>query len=127
MVVDDGTMTIALAQIVIDCQEPAELAGFWSGVLGVPVDPGASPFFATVGRSGATALRPAWMFIKVPEPRVGKNRVHPDLVASDLAAEVERLVRLGATRVAEFHEFGTHWVTLTDPEGNVFDVGAGTG
>jgi len=34
---------------------------------------------------------------------------------------------LGATRVAEFDEFGTRWVTMTDPEGNVFDIGAGMG
>ena len=118
-------MSIAFAQFVIDCQDPAALAGFWSGVLGVPVDPGASPYFATVGRAGERPLRPAWMFIKVPEPRIGKNRVHADLVATDWAAEVERVVGLGATRVAEFDEYGTRWVTLTDPEGNVFDIGAG--
>jgi len=120
-------MSIAFAQIVIDCQDPGVLAGFWSGVLGVPIDPGANPYFATVGRTGDKPLRPGWMFIKVPEPRAGKNRVHPDLVATDLAAEVDRVVGLGATRVAEFDEYGTHWVTLTDPEGNVFDIGAGTG
>ena len=45
--------------------------------------------------------------------------------AMDWAAEVERVVGLGATRVAEFDEYGTRWVTLTDPEGNVFDIGAG--
>jgi hypothetical protein len=120
-------MTIAFAQIVIDCQDPAALAGFWSGVLGVPVDPGANPYFATVGRSGDEPLRPAWMFIKVPESRVGKNRVHPDLVAADFVAELDRVIGLGATRVAEFDEYGTRWVTLTDPEGNVFDIGAATG
>ena len=120
-------MSIAFAQFVIDCQDPAALAGFWSGVLGAPVDPGGNPYFATVGRSGDKPLRPAWMFIKVPEPRVGKNRVHADLVATDWAAEVDRVVGLGATRVAEFDEYGTRWVTLTDPEGNVFDIGAGTG
>ena len=76
-------MSIAFAQFVIDCQDPAAQAGFWSGVLGVPVDPGASPYFATVGRGGERPLRPAWMFIKVPEPRIGKNRVHADLVATD--------------------------------------------
>jgi len=120
-------MTIEFAQIVIDCQDPAALAGFWSGVLGVPVDPGANPYFATVGRSGDEPLRPAWMFIKVPESRVGKNRVHPDLVAADFVAELDRVIGLGATRVAEFDEYGTRWVTLTDPEGNVFDIGAATG
>jgi len=35
----------------------------------------------------------------------------------DCAAEVERVVGLGATRVAEFDEYGTRWVTLTDPGG----------
>jgi uncharacterized glyoxalase superfamily protein PhnB len=46
-------------------------------------------------------------------------------VASDLSAAVERAVALGATKVAEFDEYGTQWVTLTDPEGNVFDIGVG--
>jgi hypothetical protein len=36
---------------------------------------------------------------------------------------VERAVALGATKVAEFDEYGTRWTTLTDPEGNVFDIG----
>ena len=120
-------MSISFAQIVIDCNDAAGLAAFWSGVLGAPGDPGASPYFATVGRTGDAPLRPAWMFIKVPEPRVGKNRVHADLVSSDWTGEIERVVGLGATRVAEFDEFGTRWVTLTDPEGNVFDIGAGMG
>jgi uncharacterized glyoxalase superfamily protein PhnB len=59
----------------------------------------------------------------VPEPRQGKNRLHLDLVATDLPAEVERAVALGATKVAEFDVYGTRWTTLTDPEGNVFDIG----
>jgi hypothetical protein len=25
-------------------------------------------------------------------------------------------------RVGEFDEYGAHWVTLADPEGNVFDL-----
>jgi hypothetical protein len=32
-------------------------------------------------------------------------------------------VRLGATKIGEFAEFGTEWATLADPEGNVFDIG----
>jgi len=118
-------MSISFAQIVIDCDNAAGLATFWSAVLGHPVDPGANPYFATVGRSADPPLRPAWMFVKVPEARVGKNRVHADLTSADWAAEVERVLGLGATRVAEFDEFGTRWVTMTDPEGNVFDIGAG--
>ena len=35
---------------------------------------------------------------------------------------VDRLVAIGATKVGEFDEYGAHWITLSDPEGNVFDV-----
>jgi hypothetical protein len=118
-------MTLSLEQLVIDCADATALAGFWSGVLGRPVDEGASEFFATVGRGGDEPLKPAWMFIKVPEERAGKNRVHADLVSADWRSEVDRVIGLGAKFVAEFDEYGTKWVTLRDPEGNVFDIGAG--
>ena len=49
-----------------------------------------------------------------------KNRVHLDMQAADRAAEVERLVGLGATIVHEQHEYGMEWNTLADPEGNEF-------
>jgi hypothetical protein len=47
-----------------------------------------------------------------------KNRVHLDLRADDISAEARRLVKLGATEVARLDG----WITLTDPEGNEFDV-----
>jgi len=49
----------------------------------------------------------------------------PDPRRDYLPAEVERAVALGATKVAEFDEYETRWATLTDPEGNVFDIGVG--
>jgi uncharacterized glyoxalase superfamily protein PhnB len=51
--------------------------------------------------------------------------VHLDLVATDIQADVERAISLSATKVAEFDEYGTRWTTMTDPEGNVFDIGVG--
>ena len=48
--------------------------------------------------------------------------MHPDLTASDLEGEVDRVVALGATRQSEHDEDGTRWVTLSDPEGNEFDI-----
>ena len=62
------------------------------------------------------------MFIQVPEERAAKNRLHLDLASADWSAEVDRVVGLGAKRVGEFDEYGAHWVTLADPEGNVFDL-----
>lgn len=34
-----------------------------------------------------------------------------------------RSTSTGATKVAEYDEYGTTWTTLADPEGNVFDIG----
>ena len=115
-------MTVGLGQVVIDSQRADEIAAFWSALLERPVNDEANQFFAMIPASGDGTF-PALMFLAVPEPRKGKNRMHLDLVASDLAAEVERAVALGATKVADFDEYGARWTTLTDPEGNVFDIG----
>ena len=114
-------VTIGFGQVVIDSQRADEIAGFWSALLDRPVNDGANQFLLIPASDDRTF--PALMFLAVPEPRQGKNRMHLDLVATDLPAEVERAVALGATKIAEFDEYGTRWTTLTDPEGNVFDIG----
>lgn len=68
------------------------------------------------------------LFMAVPEPRTGKNRVHLDLrvkgrgdseeARARLEAEVARLEGLGATVLYRHDEVDGHWVTLADPEGN---------
>jgi hypothetical protein len=115
-------MPLALAHVVVDCQDAGKLAAFWSAVLERPVDPGGSAFFATIGRGGPQVPGPALMFLAVEEPKTVKNRLHLDLVAADWAGDLARLEQLGAERGAEFREYGTHWVTFRDPEGNEFDV-----
>jgi predicted enzyme related to lactoylglutathione lyase len=112
-------MPITLEHVVFDCTDAAALAGFWAQVLETEVDAEANQFFATVNKGGEGA---ALMFIQVPEERAGKNRLHIDFATTGWAAEVDRIVGLGAKRVGEFDEFGAHWVTLADPEGNVFDL-----
>jgi predicted enzyme related to lactoylglutathione lyase len=112
-------MPITLEHVVFDSADAATLAGFWAQVVGKPVDPEANAFFATVNKGGDG---PALMFLQVPEERAGKNRLHLDFATTGWAEEVDRIVGLGAKRVGEFDEYGAHWVTLADPEGNVFDV-----
>ena len=77
-------MNVSLAHVTFDCTDAAALASFWSQLLDHPVDPDANEFFATVGLRSSPALHPAWMFIKVPEPKSTKNRVHVDLTTADL-------------------------------------------
>ncbi len=58
----------------------------------------------------------------MPEHKQVKNRAHFDLHTEDRAAEVERLLGLGATRVDDYDEHGAVWTTLRDVEGNEFCV-----
>jgi hypothetical protein len=112
-------MSITLEHVTFDCADATALATFWAAVLEQQVDAGGNEFFATVNKSGDG---PALMFIQVPEGRSGKNRLHLDLATAHWAAEIDRLVGLGAKRLDEYDEYGAHWVTLADPEGNLFDL-----
>jgi len=65
------------------------------------------------------------LFIEVPEKKQVKNRIHFDLrpVAGTRAAELARLLELGATEVQDLRRpDGGGWVTLADPEGNEFCI-----
>lgn len=119
-------MPLRLANVTFDAADPPALAAFWAAALGHPidpVDPKAAGFFASIDSQAKD--RPTWLFLKVPEDKAAKNRVHVDLEADDREAEVTRLVALGATRVADHQEWGMVWTVLTDPEGNEFCVGGG--
>ena len=103
--------------------DPYELAQFWSQVLGRPLhedDKPGDPEAALVAPGEPTVL-----FIRVPEGKVVKNRVHVDLQPQDRTRdeEVDRLIGLGAKLVADHRRAdGTGWALLADPEGNEFCV-----
>lgn len=115
-------MTITLASVTLDCEDAAATAQFWSAALGRPVDPDPSEFFAAIGLQGGSDGSHAWMFLKVPEPRTAKNRMHIDFVSAEREAEVARLIELGATHVHDKDEAGFQWTTLQDPFGNEFCI-----
>jgi len=46
--------------------------------------------------------------------------MHVDLAAPDHAAEVARLIALGASRVIDMDEWGYRWTVPRDPAGNEF-------
>ena len=83
--------------LTFDADNPAKLAEFWSAVLERPVS-GTSEFFASIDR---TENDPAVLFIKVPEDKRAKNRMHVDLDCDDLPAARERILSLGASFVHE--------------------------
>jgi hypothetical protein len=65
------------------------------------------------------------VFVPVPEGKTVKNRLHIDVApraSDDQAAEVQRLLDLGASRIDIGQDAGSSWVVLADPEGNEFCV-----
>jgi hypothetical protein len=119
-------MTNRLFAVTFDCSNAAVLAEFWAQVLGRELDPGASTELASIGLQQVGQTELCWIFAKVPEGKSAKNRMHPDLIAPDLEAEVERLIGLGASRKEDIKMESMRWSTLADPEGNEFDVIAET-
>ncbi len=126
-------MTIQLACLTFDCSDALAVGQFWSEALSRPLDPDANSGFASIGFAARREVQgwrpveraddPTWIFARVPESKTVKNRVHPDLIASDVESEIARLVQLGASRVADRDEYGYRWTLMADPEGNEFDLG----
>jgi len=111
--------------ISFDCADPYELAGFWSEVLGRSRHPEDFPGDPEVILLPPDGVGPNVLFLRVPEGKAVKNRLHLDLRPTDRTRdeEVDRLIRLGATQVADHRRpDGTGWVVLADPEGNEFCV-----
>jgi catechol 2,3-dioxygenase-like lactoylglutathione lyase family enzyme len=104
-----------LSHVVVDCDDPDALAAFWSAALGVGVD---HRFEQYVFLEPTAAGGPALAFQRVPEPKVGKNRLHLDIVVPELAPAVEELLALGATHLRSVDEEGIRLEVLADPEGN---------
>lgn len=116
-------MSSAIFNITFDCADPRALARFWGQVTGWPVIEEPQPGYeeSAVGTPGEG--RPRLYFVKVPEPKSVKNRLHLDVMPADRTQqeEITRLTGLGARIVSDRRpELG--WVILADPEGNEFCV-----
>jgi uncharacterized protein YndB with AHSA1/START domain len=107
-----------IANVTFDCADPARLAAFWAQVTEYVVD-GMGQDWA--GLHDPRGTGPRLLFMRVPESKVVKNRVHLDIRAVDRDAEVERLTALGARQLRTVSE-GTGWTVMADPEGNEFCI-----
>ncbi len=120
-------------EVVVDCHDPAAQAAFWAAVLGyhvvrseagqVEIAPWEREPPDLAERVRQAPSVPALVFVRVPEAKTVKNRLHLDVRPIDDShqAEVERLLALGARR-ADIGQGEVPWVVLADPEGNEFCV-----
>jgi hypothetical protein len=108
--------------VVLDAVDTAVVAAFWAAALRYErVEPVAQyeVLVPPDGHAGSPLLVQG-----VPEGKAGKNRMHLDLHVSDPAAEIERLVALGARVVGDGALGDIRWTTLADPEGNELCIGS---
>ncbi len=105
-----------LAGFIIDCrtQDLAGAARFWGAALGMPV----APLPGEEGKTYARLTDPAERLHVEVQIVEHDSRVHLDIEADDIEAEVRRLEALGATRVRQVQ---TWWV-LQAPTGQRFCV-----
>jgi len=105
-----------LAGFIIDCQT-ADLAGaasFWSGALGMKLE----PLPGTEGQTYARLADPTKALNIEVQTVDHPSRVHLDIETNDIEAEVRRLEALGATRIKKVHT----WVVMQAPTGQRFCV-----
>ena len=106
---------VGLSMICCDAQDPPALAQFWADLLGGErtVDDDGDAWVVMPGGG------PRLDFLRVPESKAAKNRLHVDLHCTDVAAATDRAIALGATRADDVYD-GGRWQVLRDPEGNEF-------
>ena len=105
-----------LCALLIDCRSADidEAARFWAAALGRPVDP-AHP--GTRGTYRMLETPPDELSVQIQ--RVDhESRAHLDIETDDIAAEVARLEKLGATVAARL----PRWVVMQAPTGQRFCV-----
>ena len=117
-------MTIRLQAICVDAEDPAAQARWWAGALGwrVTYETDNEQVLEPPAGSPEDGVVPDILFLKVPEAKSGKNRLHLDLRPTDQAAEVARFESLGARRVDVGQGDDVTWMVLADPEGNEFCI-----
>lgn len=121
--VASNPMDIRIQCVVVDAHDCGLLARFWSAVLGwrITYESDGEWVIEPPAGSAEDDVAPDLLFVQVPDDKVVKNRLHLDLRPKDQAAEVDRIVGLGATH-ADVGQRDVRWVVLADPEGNEFCV-----
>ena len=117
-------MRLHIQALAIDSTDPRVPAAFWEKALGwrrtheeddeIVLEPPAG--------SAEDGLLPDLLFLKVPEHKELKNRLHLDLRPEDQDAEVARLEDLGASQISVGQGAAATWVVMADPDGNEFCV-----
>ena len=114
-----GEPLIEWIEVTIDCADVGAVAEFWRELLGLARRE--DPLPGWMRAASSVPGGPALTFQPVPEPKVGKTRVHLDLRTGDLAAALARVRALGGDWAGAVHVYDEGTVAvMADPEGTEF-------
>jgi hypothetical protein len=122
-----GSAPLEIHEITFDALDPHALAQFWSELLGRQIRSGDAVADDSV-LVLPTPGQPGLLFLRVPEGKTAKNRVHFDLWPTRTVRDeqIERALTVGATLLADLRQpAGPGWAVFADPEGNEFCIGSG--
>jgi Glyoxalase-like domain len=112
-------MPLVISQLAVDAADPAAQARWWREVLGGTIDDADPDEVAVTFDTGLPEL----LFLRVPETKTVKNRLHLDVRPPDGSSQDTELARLlahGARRVDVGQGPDVPWIVMADPEGNEF-------
>jgi len=113
-------MNLRIGSLVWGVQDVPRAIRFWCEALRyTPLRPPSEDWAILVPVDGVGQQMAITLVSSDPQTH---QRHHLDLYASDRAAEVERLLGLGASRVDWHYPDGADYVVLADPDGNKFCV-----
>lgn len=118
-----GALQLRFNTVTIDAANPLRLAGFWAAALDwlIVQESSEEVLIAPDAEPGSVPGAIPLLFLRVPDTKTGKNRLHFDLVPDDQADAVRRLEELGARRT-DIGQGNVSWVVMADPEDNEFCV-----
>jgi predicted enzyme related to lactoylglutathione lyase len=111
-----------LCHFVIDVPDLQEGVLFWSKALNAVEEPLSEQSHHIYRRLRLPDSEIRILLQKTNDQKTSKERMHLDLEADDVEAEVKRLEALGATRWDHQVERGFEFWVLRDPWGNEFCV-----
>jgi catechol 2,3-dioxygenase-like lactoylglutathione lyase family enzyme len=115
-------MGLRIGSTVVNVTDLPRAIEFWTAALGYLVrDPQHDDDFAVLAPPDGRWSNLSVQLTSAAKPP-GRSRLHLDLYAENQAAEVQRLLALGAGRPDWDYPEDADFVVLTDPDGNEFCV-----
>ena len=113
---------LKIGSVVIDCINFDKMLAFWQEALHYITREPAKGGWVILRDPAARNTNVSLNQVQPSEKLMGRNWLHFDLYAKDQKGEVERLLKLGATRHHQEYEPDDDFTVLEDPDGNLFCV-----